>query len=92
MTAERVISLAVTLLCFLVPISAQVNIVFVDTTVEVKEGQQFELRIRRLGPISKIINVIVEVSIYLYMSQSMTKQQNDVHPVKTQISLGGCPD
>ena len=60
-----VISLAVTLLqCCLVLVSAQVDIVFVDTNKEVTEGEQFELRIRRLGPISKVINVIVEVSLY----------------------------
>ena len=63
MTVLRVIPLVVALQCCLVLVSAQVDIVFVDTYKEVVEGQQFDLRIKRLGPITKVINVIVEVSV-----------------------------
>ena len=47
------------LIVCLVPTSAQVRIQFVDTDVKVEEGKQFELRLRRLGDISNIVNVIV---------------------------------
>lgn len=51
------------LLLGLLPLTAgQVSVSFQDTAVMVNEGEQFSLRVQKSGPVTKVINVIVEVS------------------------------
>ena len=51
------------LLLGLLPLTAgQLSVSFQDTAVMVNEGEQFSLRVQKSGPVTKVINVIVEVS------------------------------
>lgn len=55
-------SLIILLLSLLSLAAGQLSVSLVDTAVMVNEGEQFALRVRKSGPITQSITVIVEVS------------------------------
>lgn len=47
-----------------VHVSGQVSVKLLDTALLVDEGQQFQLRVQKIGLVTSVVNVVVSVSIF----------------------------
>lgn len=54
--------------------AGQLSVSLVDTAVMVNEGEQFALRVRKSGPITQSITVIVEVSFQGFSFYSLSSE------------------